>query len=84
MSDSAVRHFTATFRTAGHAREFQENAERVAGATNITRNGSAVEFDAPTVDDMGYGLIPDIRLSVGYYGGPGTKVNGTTVPHEHH
>lgn len=77
-----AKHFTAKYPTATQAKEFAENAMRTTGAENVTRQGRMVEFDAPTVDEYGDSLYGDIALSVGYYGGPGTTLNGNRVPRE--
>lgn len=77
-----MKHHIATYPNATQAKEFAENAERVIGATGITRTGRTVEFDAPLTDGNGYSTHGDIALSVGYYGGPGTKLNGNRVPRE--
>ena len=80
--------FVARYPTADQAQLFLENVDRVIGTTGTsTRDDCEVSFTAYTVDTAGYPVHGDIRLSVGYYGGPGTElsIDGgdfRTVPRE--
>ena len=74
-------HFTATCANATNAAEFAAEAERTCGATDITRKGRVVEFDAVAIDDDGSVLIGDVHESARYYGGDSTKLTQTfTTP----
>jgi hypothetical protein len=77
---SPTRRYTAKYPNATQAREFAENAARVLDATNVTRAGRTVEFDAPAQDFDGESTYYDVALSVGYYGGDGTTLNGRRLP----
>lgn len=78
-----IKHYTATYPSAAQAKKFAANAERVIhGADNVARVGKVVGFDAEAIDPAGYSTYADVALSVGYYGGPGTKLNGNSVPRE--
>lgn len=79
-----IAHFTANCMSAGNAAEFAAEAERTCGATNITRKGRVVEFDAEAVDDQGESRIGDVHESARYYGGDRTKLTQTfTTPIKH-
>jgi hypothetical protein len=77
-----TRRFTATYPNASQAKDWEANANRTTGAINIVRDGKVVTFDAPIIDRSGYYVLGDISLSVGHYGGPGTRLNGHRVPRE--
>ena len=67
--------FLARFPEPGQAKDFRDNVDRVIATTGTsTLDGNDVTFTAPTIDTHGDPTLGDIMLSVGYYGGAGTKL----------
>ena len=73
-------HFVAIYPLVKQATEFAANAVRVVNATNVTRKGKVVEFDVALTPGEETDAYGDVRLSVGYYGGDGTTLNGNRLP----
>lgn len=69
--------FTATFLTAGHAKEFADNAERTLGATEITRKARRVEFAVEVGHEGFRQVLADARLTVHHYGTERARVTYT-------